>query len=107
MKTMEQHFGFKLFAQRDIDLNASNPCNTDSNLWQTCMQCGSCSASCTTSTAKTDLRKAIILMQRGLADQAQKALDNCLFCGKCTFVCPRGISTRHVISTIRKVQVSH
>jgi heterodisulfide reductase subunit C len=102
MNTIEERFGFALFGQRDIDITKQTPQLPSADLWQTCMQCGSCSATCTASAAKTDLRKAILQLQRGLVQQAQASVKNCLFCGKCAYVCPRGISTRHIVATINQ-----
>lgn len=69
-----------------------------------CMACGSCSASCTASQFQpTSVRKAILSLQNGQISQAMDFLKHCMFCGKCTMVCPRGINTRHLIISIQKI----
>jgi Fe-S oxidoreductase len=30
-------------------------------------------------------------------------MSNCMLCGKCTMVCPRGINTRHLILSICRI----
>lgn len=66
-----------------------------------CMACGSCAASCTAGNYTTmNLRRAILLLSRGLDSQALPQLKNCMLCGKCLMVCPRGINTRHLILSI-------
>lgn len=69
-----------------------------------CMACGSCSASCTASQFEpTSVRRAILSLQNGQAEQALDLLKGCMMCGKCTMVCPRGINTRHLIISIQKI----
>ena len=69
-----------------------------------CMACGSCAASCTAAKyTDMNLRKVILLLSRGLDKQALDLLDKCMLCGKCFIVCPRGINTRHLITTIVEI----
>jgi len=68
---------------------------------QRCMQCGSCSASCTAGPySGMSLRKVILGLQRGT--DVSEMLSGCMLCGKCTMVCPRGINTRRLILTIER-----
>lgn len=69
-----------------------------------CMACGSCAASCTAAKySDMNLRKVILLLSRGKEQDAVRMLQNCMLCGKCILVCPRGINTRHLISSIIKI----
>jgi heterodisulfide reductase subunit C len=67
-----------------------------------CIQCGGCSGTCSAG-AFTDfsLRKLHLMMRRGKIGYVRKAIENCMLCGKCMLVCPRGVNTRNVILQIR------
>jgi heterodisulfide reductase subunit C len=69
-----------------------------------CMACGSCASSCTAANfSKVNLRSVILLLQRGLDNEAVALMEGCMLCGKCTLVCPRGINTRNLIRSILKI----
>lgn len=69
-----------------------------------CMACGSCAAVCTAGQfSDMNLRKVILLLGRGRDEEAVKMVEHCLLCGKCLIVCPRGINTRHLLTSIIKV----
>lgn len=69
-----------------------------------CMSCGSCAASCSAANfSKINLRRVILLLQRGLDNEAVSLMESCMLCGKCTLVCPRGINTRNLIRSILKI----
>lgn len=107
MNAIEKSFGFKPYALREVELtDVRNDTRIALSvpLWQICMQCGSCHASCSASGQKVNLRLAIVWLQKGMLAEAQKATEHCLFCGKCVFVCPRGLSTRHVVAAIHQPQ---
>jgi heterodisulfide reductase subunit C len=101
-------FGFSLMTSREVSLDDAHVKGFQSFLIAKeptvtqCMQCGSCVASCTTSKANTQMRSAIHFWMRGMVDEARKATSNCLFCGKCRFVCPRGVNGRNVLAIIHK-----
>jgi len=68
-----------------------------------CIACGSCAASCSAANfTKINLRKVILLLHRGLDNEAVSLIEGCMLCGKCTLVCPRGINTRNLIRSILK-----
>ena len=70
----------------------------------TCMSCGSCSATCTSSEwSGMSVRKVLNALQRGSVNDARNMLSACMLCGKCTMVCPRGINTRHVILMLCRI----
>ena len=102
-------FGFKLSPSSAIDLD-----KVDLTLYdrladmepdvRICMACGSCSASCTAAPfAVMSVRKVILAIQRGKEKEAAAMLSNCMLCGKCTMVCPRGINTRHLILSLCRI----
>ena len=99
-------FGFKLSKSSTIDLDNADTtryerlCLSESDA-RICMNCGSCSATCTASSfGSMSLRQVILKLQRG--EDVRSLLSNCQLCGKCVMVCPRGINTRHLILEICK-----
>jgi heterodisulfide reductase subunit C len=99
----DKKFGFDLYQSRELDLNKTTELNAE--MYSFCIQCGSCSASCIASLQHVNLRKAIALAQRGKYHEAAQQIANCSFCGKCMFVCARGLSTRYVIAEIRRLSL--
>ena len=100
-------FGFVLSRSSTIDLDRidNGPyerlCEKEPGA-RTCMNCGSCTASCTAGKfGPTSLRKVILAVQRG--QDPRPMLGQCFLCGKCTMVCPRGINTRNLILEICKL----
>ena len=99
-------FGYKISKSSTIDLD-----KTDKTIYEElcmvepdtriCMNCGSCSATCTAASfGSMSLRQVILKLQRG--EDVKNMLSNCQLCGKCVMVCPRGINTRHLILEICK-----
>lgn len=71
--------------------------------FDTCISCGTCSATCSASQFTTfSLRKINLLVMRGEIDAVAKEIEKCMLCGKCTLACPRNVNTRNVILQIRK-----
>lgn len=100
-------FGFNINRSSQIDLDKvdtslySRLCALESGA-RTCMNCGSCTASCTAGSFKPmSVRKLLLDLQRGV--DARPLLSNCFLCGKCTMVCPRGINTRNLILSICRI----
>ena len=100
------NFGFNLSPSSAIELDA-----LDTSLYRklcriepgacTCIACGSCSAACTAAGySGMSVRKLLLGLQRGRKAEVEKMLSNCMLCGKCTMVCPRGINTRRIILTV-------
>jgi heterodisulfide reductase subunit C len=104
-----KEFGYKISASRQIDFD-----KIDHSLYRKiienepsmrlCIDCGSCSATCTAGNI-TDfsIRKMNLMIRRGETVGLQKEFANCMLCGKCTMICPRGVNTRNIILTIRKI----
>jgi len=100
-------FGFKISKSSTVNLD-----DMDDHLYKrlcelepdamTCMNCGSCGASCTASSfSGMSVRKVILGLQRN--QDVREMLSNCMLCGKCSMVCPRGINTRQLLLTIFKI----
>lgn len=101
-------FGFGLTKGRQIDYDANDKklCrfvveNEPSLLL--CIGCGGCSATCTAA-GFTDFnfRKLHHLLRRGEVFNLEKSMKNCMLCGKCKLVCPRGVNTRNVIFSLKR-----
>lgn len=70
---------------------------------QTCIGCGTCTATCTAAGYSSfNIRKVHTLVRRGEYQGLKEMLEQCMFCGKCRLVCPRGINTRSAIERIKK-----
>lgn len=100
-------FGFGINTSSTIELN-----RVDLSLYKAlvkenpdalvCMSCGSCSATCmAASHSGMSIRKLLAALQRG--QNVKPMLANCMLCGKCTMVCPRGINTRNLILSVCKI----
>lgn len=97
-------FGFSTMKINEIELTRSNADgksgneNADLDL---CISCGSCTATCTMNfNTHSNFRKAVLFQKRGLFAEAKNAINECCYCGKCTFLCPRGLAIRQVIKLI-------
>lgn len=74
-----------------------------------CIQCGICSGSCTTSLAADfNPRQVIELIQLGLGDKAlsTSSIWTCVFCRTCTVRCPQGIDIPELMGSLRIMAVS-
>lgn len=70
---------------------------------QTCIGCGSCTASCTAGNLTDfNFRKLHTSVRRGEYKGAYEEISKCMLCGKCRLVCPRGINTRGVVMLIKR-----
>lgn len=102
-------FGYTLSEDRQInfDANNHNPAQYVKRLepsFDICISCGTCTATCTAGQF-TDFnpRNIIILLKRGELDHLEAEIKKCMLCGKCYLVCPRGVNTRNLIISLRKV----
>ena len=103
-----EKFGFTISRGRQIDYNANDRSiaefiGTREPSFRLCIECGGCSATCSTGNlTRFSLREIHILIRRGENATVYNALTKCMLCGKCTLVCPRGVNTRNVIIQARK-----
>ena len=102
-------FGFTINAPRAIYLDKIDPTLRDRIIARErttllCIGCGSCTATCATGQFTSfSLRKMQHLIRRGEYDTVRKSLQECMLCGKCRMVCPRGVHTRAVIHAMLEV----
>jgi len=74
-----------------------------------CIQCGICSGSCTTSVAgEFNPRQVIELIQLGLGHKtlSTPSIWTCVFCRTCAVRCPQGIDIPELMSSLRIMAVS-
>lgn len=69
----------------------------------TCLSCGGCTATCSAGNLTNfNVRRIGLSLRRGEIDTLSEEIQKCMFCGKCTLVCPRDINIRNVILLIKK-----
>jgi heterodisulfide reductase subunit C len=101
-------FGFTLLKKRHIDYDANDKsiaefiCSREPS-FRVCIECGCCAATCTTGNfTHFSLRELNILIKRGENAIVRDKIKECMLCGKCTLVCPRGVNTRNVIALAKE-----
>jgi len=68
-----------------------------------CISCGGCTATCSAGNLTDfNVRKIGLMLRQGDIDKLAVEIDKCMFCGKCTLVCPRDINIRNVVLLIKK-----
>ncbi len=71
--------------------------------FMTCLSCGGCTATCSAGKLiDFNVRKLGLLLRRGNSAELSAEIDKCMFCGKCSLVCPRDINIRNAILLIKK-----
>jgi heterodisulfide reductase subunit C len=101
-------FGYTISKQRIIDYDANDRRIADYILereksFRMCIECGGCSATCTTGNFSSfSLRELQILIKRGENEKPREKIKQCMLCGKCILVCPRGVNTRNVVFLARQ-----
>ncbi len=99
-------FGFTINPPRTIDLDRIDTGPLGRVLARErslllCIGCGSCTATCTTGQfTPFSLRQLQHMVRRGQYDYARERIANCMLCGKCRMVCPRGVHTRAVLHAL-------
>ncbi len=102
------NFGYSINRPRLIDIDRNNLRKSDEILLempelQTCIGCGTCTASCTAGNLTDfNFRKVHTLVRRGEYAGAYEEMNKCMLCGKCRLLCPRGINTRGVVMLIKR-----
>ena len=87
----------------DIDLTTFNRLKETNPDINTCIACGSCTATCTAGNfTEMSFRRILLMLQRGKEEEAKKMIQRCMLCGKCTLVCPRGINIRKILLDITR-----
>ena len=101
-------FGFSISQPRAVNLDTNGLVPAQRLLQelpelQSCIACGSCTATCTAGNLTSfNFRKVHTLVRRGEYREAYEQMDKCMLCGKCRLVCPRGINTRAVVMKIKR-----
>lgn len=101
-------FGFSISQPRAVNLDTNDLVPAEKILHdmpelQSCIACGSCTATCTAGNLTSfNFRKVHTLVRRGEYREAYEQMDKCMLCGKCRLVCPRGINTRGVVMLIKR-----
>ena len=102
-------WGYNIHSGRQIDLNKNNRSlavylEENELSFRLCISCGACTATCSSgSFTGLNFRKLILQIRRGLDKTAYAQINQCMLCGKCQLVCPRGVNTRHLIDLIKTV----
>ena len=74
----------------------------------TCISCGGCTATCSAGNLTSfNIRRIGLSLRRGNVNELSEEIEKCMFCGKCTLVCPRDINIRNVILLIKKCTARH
>lgn len=96
-------FGYTISKPRVIDFEANDRRIAGyilkrDNSFSLCIECGGCSAGCTTGNYTSfSLRELNVLIRRGENAVPRDKLRKCMLCGKCILICPRGVNTRNVV----------
>lgn len=69
-----------------------------------CIGCGGCTATCSAGQFTTfNIRRSHTSLGCGQIEGLVAQLDNCMLCGKCMLVCPRGVNLRGLIIRMRQL----
>jgi heterodisulfide reductase subunit D len=96
------------FAARELDTEFPREVTPDLSVLRTCIQCGTCSASCPTAYAMDYTpRQLWKLIQLGLKDEVfnSRTFWLCTTCKACTVRCPRGIDLTQTMLMLKEYAV--
>ena len=102
------NWGYTITRGRRVDIDSNDMSYSRKLLsefpeLQSCIACGSCTATCTAGNLTAfNFRRMHTLVRRGEYREVYEQLQKCMLCGKCRLVCPRGINTRAVALKIRQ-----
>ena len=101
-------FGFKISSTRTISIDdketeAVQQIEVQVPSFKRCMNCGSCTATCSAGQFTAfNIRKIHNLYRWNKTQELAEMLQHCMLCGKCTLVCPRGVNLRSLIIYMRQ-----
>lgn len=101
-------FGFGVRAESIIELSKADLSLRQKLIeaygsYNTCINCGVCSAACTAAQLTNfNIRDIKLKIDRGLTENLRVEISRCMHCGKCEMLCPRGISNRQIILLTNK-----
>ena len=104
-----KNFGYSISTTRILDLDATQVERASELLERVpslnvCIGCGGCTATCSAGMfTNFNIRRVQTLFRRGQLDDLDRQLKNCMLCGKCMLVCPRGINTRQMVIEMRRL----
>jgi heterodisulfide reductase subunit C len=102
-------WGFNIQSGRQIDMDKNNRSmavylEANEPTFRLCISCGACTATCSSGNfTGFNFRKLTLLIRRGNDKTVPAEIMQCMLCGKCQLVCPRGVNTRHVIDMIKTI----
>ena len=105
---MPVDWGYSISRPRAVNLDKNDMMISEELLreipdFQTCIACGSCTATCTAGALTSfNFRKVHTLVRRGEYAGAFDEMNKCMLCGKCRLSCPRGINTRGIVMYIKR-----
>jgi heterodisulfide reductase subunit C len=105
---MTHSFGYSITKSRETDWDILDHSFSDQlqelePSLRLCIGCGSCTGSCMAAPRSGfNIRKTHTRFRRGETVKLIVELEKCMFCGKCTMVCPRGVNVRNVIDLMKK-----
>lgn len=103
------NFGFEISKPRSINMDANDNGYRKRLLdvvssYSLCIGCGGCTATCSAGQFTTfNIRRIHTALTCNQTDGLSQQLDNCMLCGKCILVCPRGVNLRGLIIQMRKI----
>jgi heterodisulfide reductase subunit C len=105
------NFGYSISKDRQIEFDSNSKRMSDFVIeseptFRICISCGSCSATCSAANfTNFNPQRLFVMVRRGEEAKLEQEFSNCMLCGKCILVCPRGVNTRNVILSIQKAIV--
>lgn len=102
-------FGYKIAQTRAVNLNQVNMdkarlLEDAVPSFKRCISCGGCTAACSARMfTDFNIRKIHSRFKRGQYDGLAEDLQQCMLCGKCMLVCPRGVNLRNLIINMRQI----
>ena len=102
------NFGYHINTDRQIDYDHNDKQMADFILmnepsFRLCISCGTCTATCSAGNhTSLSLREMILMIKRGEITSVKSTVEECMLCGKCQLVCPRGVNTRNIILNIHR-----
>lgn len=107
---MSERFGFSISTPRSINLDDESTISVEKRLleqvpsYSLCIGCGGCTATCSAGHfTKFNIRRTHTSFRRGQSSTAKQHLNDCMLCGKCTLICPKGVNLRSLIINMKKM----
>lgn len=99
---MKIDFGYAITKSNRLDLDTADMSLSkeitarERSLLQ-CIGCGTCTAGCTAGQfVPHNPRRMQLMLRYGQTQDLKRQLDECMVCGKCQMLCPRGVDLRSI-----------